>query len=60
MAAQMEEGPQLKELRAQITAGMDALDRDDVIELNDAELDAYLERLPTPATRSATKTSRTA
>jgi hypothetical protein len=60
MAAQTQDGPQLKRMRAQIMAGVEALDRHDVIELNDAELDAYLERLPTPATQSATKTSRTA
>jgi len=35
----------LKALRAQIKAGIDALDRGDFVEVDDAELDDYLEGL---------------
>lgn len=44
-----EDGLKLKALRAQIKAGVDALDRGDFDELDDAELDGYLERLTTAA-----------
>jgi len=37
----------LKALQAQLQAGIDALDRGDYVELDDAELDRYL--APTPA-----------
>jgi antitoxin ParD1/3/4 len=35
----------LKALRAQIKAGVDALDRGDFVEIDDADLDSFLERL---------------
>jgi len=34
-----------KALRAQIKAGVDALDRGDFVEIDDADLDSFLERL---------------
>jgi antitoxin ParD1/3/4 len=39
----------LKDLRAQIKAGIDALERGDFTELDDVNLEGYLERLTTPA-----------
>jgi antitoxin ParD1/3/4 len=45
----------LKALRAQIKAGTDALDRGDFAEVEDADLEEYLERL---TTTSATKRAR--
>jgi antitoxin ParD1/3/4 len=39
----------LKALRAQIKAGVDALDRGDFVEVDDAELDAFLEGLTSPS-----------
>jgi antitoxin ParD1/3/4 len=39
----------LKALRAQIKAGIDALDRGDFVEVDDAELDGFLEGLTTPS-----------
>jgi antitoxin ParD1/3/4 len=39
----------LEALRAQIKAGIDALERGDFTELDDADLESYLERLTTPA-----------
>ena len=39
----------LKALRAQIKAGTDALERGDFAEIEDADLEGYLERLTTPA-----------
>lgn len=41
----------LKALRAQIKAGVDALDRGDFAEVEDADLEGYLERLATPAVK---------
>jgi antitoxin ParD1/3/4 len=41
----------LKALRAQIKAGIDALDRGDYAELEDGDLEEYLERLARPAAR---------
>ena len=41
----------LKALRAQIKAGIDALERGQFIELDDADLEKYLERLTMPAPR---------
>jgi antitoxin ParD1/3/4 len=38
----------LKALRAQIKAGVDALDRGDFVEVDDAELDGFLDGLTTP------------
>ena len=43
----------LEALRAQLKAGTDALDRGDFIEVDDADLERYLERLTTPAPRHA-------
>ena len=44
----------LKALRAQIKAGADALDRGDFTEVEDADLEQYLERLATtPAAKRA-------
>jgi antitoxin ParD1/3/4 len=40
-----EDALKLKALRVQIKAGVDALDRGDFVEVDDAELDEYLERL---------------
>jgi antitoxin ParD1/3/4 len=39
----------LKVLRAQIKAGTDALDRGDFTEVDDADLEGYLDRLTIPA-----------
>lgn len=43
-----EDALKLKVLRAQIKAGADALERDEFAEVDDAELDAYLEGLAAP------------
>jgi antitoxin ParD1/3/4 len=40
-------------LRAQIKAGIDALDRGDFVEVDDAELDDYLEGLTAPSDKRA-------
>lgn len=40
-----EDALKLKALRAQIKAGVEALDRGDFVEMDDAELDDYLEGL---------------
>ncbi len=40
-----------KALRAQIKAGTDALDRGDFTQVDDADLEGYLERLTTPAAK---------
>lgn len=40
---------ELKALRAQIKAGVDALERGDFVEVDDAELDAFLEGLTAPS-----------
>ncbi len=40
-----EEALKLKALRAQIKVGVDALERDDFIEIENADLDGYLEGL---------------
>lgn len=42
-----EDALKLKALRVQIKAGIDAIDRGDFVELDDAELDGYLEGLTT-------------
>jgi antitoxin ParD1/3/4 len=47
-----EDALRLKGLRAQIKTGVAALDRGDFVDVDDAELDAYLERLPARAARS--------
>lgn len=41
----------LKALRAQIKVGIDAIDRGDFAEVEDADLDRYLERLTAPAAK---------
>ncbi len=43
----------LNALRAQVKAGTDALERGDFIEVDDADLEIYLERLTTPAPKHA-------
>jgi len=43
-----EDALKLKVLRAQIKAGFDALDRGDFVEVDDVDLDSYLEGLTTP------------
>ena len=43
-----EDGLRLKALRAQIKVGIDALDRGDFAEIEDVDLEGYLERLTTP------------
>jgi antitoxin ParD1/3/4 len=48
-----EDSLKLKVLRAQVKAGTDALDRDEFTEVEDADLEGYLERLATPAVRRA-------
>jgi antitoxin ParD1/3/4 len=48
-----EDSLRLKALRAQIKAGVDALDRGDFAEVEDADLEGYLERLTTPAAKRA-------
>jgi antitoxin ParD1/3/4 len=48
-----EDSLRLKALRAQIKAGVAALDRGDFAEVEDADLEGYLERLTTPATKRA-------
>jgi antitoxin ParD1/3/4 len=42
-----EDGLRLKALRAQIKVGVDALDRGDFTEVDDVDLEGYLERLTT-------------
>lgn len=48
-----EDALKLKALRAQIKAGIDALDQGDFVELDDAELDDYLEGLTAPSDKHA-------
>jgi antitoxin ParD1/3/4 len=43
-----EDSLRLKALRAQINAGVDALERGDFVEVNDVDLEGYLDRLTTP------------
>ena len=43
----------LKALRMQIKAGMDALQRGDFVEIDDSELDVYLEGLTAGSTKGA-------
>jgi antitoxin ParD1/3/4 len=44
-----EDALRVKALRAQIRVGVDALDRGDFVEVEDADLEGYLEQLTTPA-----------
>ncbi|HUE85813.1 MAG TPA: type II toxin-antitoxin system ParD family antitoxin [Vicinamibacterales bacterium] len=47
-----EDSLRLKALRAQIKVGIDAIDRGDFAEVDDADLEGYLERLtPSPVKR---------
>ena len=46
-----EERLKLKGLRVQIRAGVEALDRGDFAEVEDTDLEGYLERLTTPAAK---------
>ena len=46
-----EDSLKLKALRAQVKAGTDALERGDFAEVEDSDLEAYLERLTTPAAK---------
>ena len=48
-----EDSLRLKALRAQIKVGTDALDRGDFAEVDDVDLEAYLERLKMPAAKRA-------
>jgi antitoxin ParD1/3/4 len=48
-----EDSLKLKALRAQIRVGVDALDRGNFAEVEDADLEGYLERLTTPAAKRA-------
>jgi antitoxin ParD1/3/4 len=46
-----EDSLRLKALRAQINAGVDALERGDFAEVEDADLEGFLEQLTTPAVK---------
>jgi len=46
-----EDGLRLKALRAQLKAGVDALDRGDFSEIDETDLDVFLQRLTTSAKR---------
>ena len=46
-----EDSLKLRALRAQIKAGTDALDRGDFTEVEDSDLEGYLERLTMPAAK---------
>lgn len=46
-----EDSLRLRALRAQIKVGTDALERGDFAEIDDADLEGYLERLTTPGTK---------
>ena len=48
-----EDSLRLKALRAQIKAGTDALELGEFAEVDDADLERYLERLTTPAAKRA-------
>jgi antitoxin ParD1/3/4 len=47
------DSPRLNAHRAEVRAGTDALERGDFIEVDDADLEIYLERLTTPAPKHA-------
>ena len=47
------DGIKLEARRAKIKAGTDALERGDFTEVEDADLESYLERLTTPAPKQA-------
>jgi antitoxin ParD1/3/4 len=46
-----EDSLRLKALRTQIKVGIDAIDRGDFAEVDDADLEGYLERLTPPAVK---------
>jgi antitoxin ParD1/3/4 len=46
-----EDSLRLKALRAQIKVGVDAIDHGDVAEVDEADLEGYLERLTPPAVK---------
>lgn len=48
-----EDALKLKALRAQVKAGLDALERGDFVEVADADLDSYLETLTVSHARNA-------
>jgi antitoxin ParD1/3/4 len=48
-----EDNLRLKALRAQIKVGAHALERGDFAEIDDSDLEGYLERLTTPAAKRA-------
>ena len=48
-----EDSLRLKALRAQIKVGADAIDCGDCVEVDDADLEGYLERLTPPAVKRA-------
>lgn len=48
-----EDSLRLKALRAQIKVGIDAMDRGDFAEVENAGLEGYLDRLTTPAAKRA-------
>jgi antitoxin ParD1/3/4 len=48
-----EDALKLKALRAQIKAGIDALERGDFVEVEDTDLDGYLDALTTPPDKHA-------
>ncbi len=48
-----EDALKLKALRAQVKAGLEALERGDFVEVADADLDSYLETLTATHTRNA-------
>jgi antitoxin ParD1/3/4 len=48
-----EDALKLKALRAQLKAGVDALERGDFVEIGDADLDDYLESLTSPPANTA-------
>jgi antitoxin ParD1/3/4 len=48
-----EDSLKLKALRARIKAGTDVLERGDFAEVDDADLEGYLERLTTPVAKRA-------
>ena len=48
-----EDALKLKALRAQVKAGFDALDRGDFVDVDDVDLDGYLDTLTTPSGKRA-------
>ena len=48
-----EDALKLKALRAQVKVGFDALDRGDFVDVDDVDLDGYLDTLTTPSGKRA-------